>query len=225
MSDKTDTTTADTPTAVHPGAELARAMKARGISANKLALGLRVPSGRITSILNGKRGISAETAIRLARYFSTNEEYWMNLQSRYELAEARARHGRRIAEEVIAGGALDSDSLDRARVDLNSREGFASGLGRLGFVYAHRGNLAEAESHYRMMLDMNKHLHNEAGMATDHANLGGLYAQQGKYRDARAEWEKALALYENAGESENAQVVSEWLSELDKGENARSTRG
>lgn len=225
MSDKTDTTTADTPTAVHPGAELARAMKARGISANKLALGLRVPSGRITSILNGKRGISAETAIRLARYFSTNEEYWMNLQSRYELAEARARHGRRIAEEVIAGGALDSDSLDRARVDLNSREGFASGLGRLGFVYAHRGNLAEAESHYRMMLDMNKHLHNEAGMATDHANLGGLYAQQGKHRDARAEWEKALALYENAGESENAQVVSEWLSELDKGENARSTRG
>lgn len=224
MSDKADTTTTTDTTAVHPGSALAQAMKARGISANKLALGLRVPSGRITSILNGKRGVSAETAIRLARYFSTNEEYWMNLQSRYELAEARARHGRRIAEEVTAGGALDSDALDRAKVDLNSREGFVSGLGRIGFVYAHRGNLAEAESHYRMMLDMNKHLHNEAGMATDHANLGSLCAQQGKYRDAREEWRKALDLYEKAGESESAQVVNEWLSELDKGESARLTQ-
>lgn len=223
MTHKADTTTNDT-TAVHPGAALARAMKARGISANKLALGLRVPSGRITSILNGKRGVSAETAIRLARYFSTNEEYWMNLQGRYELAEARARLGRRIAEEVSARGALDSDSLDGAKVDLNSREGFVSGLGRLGFVYAHRGNLAEAESYFRMMLHMNKHLHNEAGMATDHANLGGVYARQGKYRDAREEWNKALALYEKAGESESAQVVNEWLSGLNKGDSTRSAQ-
>jgi len=223
MNDKTDAPTSD-PTAVHPGKTLAQAMKARGISANKLALGLRVPSGRVTSIVNGKRGISAETALRLARYFSTNEEYWMNLQSRYELAEARARHGRRIAEEVTAGGALDPDSLDTSQVDLNSREGFVSGVGRLGFVYAHRGNLAEAESHYRMMLDMNKHLNNDVGMAIDHANLGGLYAQQGKYAEARTEWDKALELYDKAGESENAQVVNEWLAELDKEESAPASR-
>lgn len=67
-----------------------------------------------------------------------------------------------------------------------------------------------------MMLDMNKHLHNEVGMATDHANLGGLYAQQGKFEDARKEWKKALTLYKKAGESENVQVVSEWLAGLDK---------
>lgn len=214
MSDKADTTRTGA-SAAHPGAALAQAMKERSISANKLALGLRVPSGRITSILNGKRGISAETALRLARYFSTSEEYWMNLQSRYELAEARAQHGARIEEEVPAAGALDADSVDESSIDLNSREGFVSGLGRLGFLYAHRGSLAEAESHYRMMLDMNKHFHNEAAMATDHANLGGIYAQQGKQEDARLEWETALALYEKAGETENARVVSEWLSNLD----------
>lgn len=221
MSGKSKTASS-AASAIHPGVALAEAMKARGLSANKLALGLRVPSGRITSILNGRRGISAETAIRLARYFSTDEEYWMNLQGRYELAEARARHGSRIAEEVPAAGALDPDSLNNASIDLNAREGFVSGLGRLGFMYAKRGSLAAAESHFRMMLDMNKHLHNEAGMATDHANLGGIYSQQGKHRDAREEWGKALALYRKAGETEHAQVVSEWLSELDDRERAPS---
>lgn len=201
---------------IHPGVALRRAMKEQGISANKLALCLRVPSGRITSILNGKRGISAETALRLARFFSTSEEYWMNLQGRYELAEARARSGRRIADEVAAGGAQDADAVDNADLDLNAREGFVSGLGRLGFVYAHRGNLSEAESHYKMMLDMNKHLHNEAAMATDYANLGGLYAQQGKHEEALREWEQALALYEKAGEKENAEVIRGWLNELEE---------
>lgn len=215
MRDEDDALAADDLPA-HPGVALAEAMRARGLSANKLALGLRVPSGRITSILNGKRGISAETALRLARFFSTSEAYWMNLQSRYELAEARTRHGGRIAEEVPEGGALDPDAIDEGDIDLNAREGFVSGLGRLGFVYAHRGSLAEAESHYLMMLDMNRYLHNEAGMATDHANLGGLYAQQGKHQRAREEWQRSLALYEQAGEPENAEVVRQWLADLDQ---------
>lgn len=219
MSEKTDTY--ETPTRVrHPGVALAQAMKARGLSANKLALGLRVPSGRITSIVNGKRGITAETALRLARFFCTSEEYWMDLQSRYELAEARARHGRRIDEEVPAGGALDTDAVPDSSVDVNSREGMVTGLARLGFVYANRGSFSEAESHYKMMLDMNKHLHNEVGMATDHANLGSLYAQQGKRGDARKEWKKALALYEKAGETENAGAVKEWLFNLGGGGSA-----
>lgn len=214
MTEKTHNSSETPP--IHPGQALARIMKSCGLSANKLALGLRVPSGRITSIMNGKRGISAETALRLARYFSTDEEYWMTLQSRFELAEARARHGSRIEDEVPAGGAADADSVDGAAIDVNAREGFVSGLSRLGFLYEKRGSLAEAESHYRMMLDMNKILHDEAAMATDHANLGGVYAQQDKQREARREWETALKLYRKAGESENAQVVSEWLSELDK---------
>jgi antitoxin HigA-1 len=86
---------------VHPGRLLKREMAARALSANKLALALRVPSGRITDILNGKRGISAETALRLARHFGTSPEFWMNLQARYELAVAREEIGERVREEVI----------------------------------------------------------------------------------------------------------------------------
>jgi addiction module HigA family antidote len=71
---------------IHPGRILKREMAARGLSANKLSLALRVPSGRITQILNGKRGISAETALRLATYFGNSAQFWINLQSKYDLA-------------------------------------------------------------------------------------------------------------------------------------------
>jgi addiction module HigA family antidote len=75
-------------------------MAARELSANKLALSLRVPSGRITQILNGKRGISAETALRIARYFGNSERFWMNLQTRYELIIAKRNIGGKIESEV-----------------------------------------------------------------------------------------------------------------------------
>ena len=89
---------------IHPGRILKREMIARGLSANKLALALRVPSGRITQILNGKRGISAETALRLARYFGTSAQFWLNLQSRYELAVVEQDIGVKIIAEVKQAG-------------------------------------------------------------------------------------------------------------------------
>ncbi len=85
---------------VHPGRILARELESRALSANKLALALRVPSGRVTEIVNGKRGISAETALRLAAYFGTTPQFWMNLQSQYELAVAERELGERIKAEV-----------------------------------------------------------------------------------------------------------------------------
>jgi addiction module HigA family antidote len=85
---------------IHPGRILKREMSERNLSANKLALILRVPSGRITQILNQKRGISAETALRLARYFGNSAQFWMNLQTRYELAAAEYEMGSRIKSEV-----------------------------------------------------------------------------------------------------------------------------
>ncbi|MFQ6016862.1 MAG: HigA family addiction module antitoxin [Kiloniellaceae bacterium] len=87
-------------TPVHPGRILRRELAARGLSANKLALALRVPSGRITGILNGNRGISPETALRLACYFGNSAQFWMNLQSRYALAVAERDLGKRIKAEV-----------------------------------------------------------------------------------------------------------------------------
>ncbi|MCF8507078.1 MAG: HigA family addiction module antidote protein [Caulobacter sp.] len=72
--------------AVHPGQALRLELDARGLSANALALALRVASGRITDILGGKRTITPETALRLGRYFGTGPELWLNLQTAYDLA-------------------------------------------------------------------------------------------------------------------------------------------
>ena len=85
---------------IHPGRILKREMKARNLSGNKLALALRVPSGRITQILNGKRGISAETALRLGRYFNNSAQFWMNLQSKYELVAVEQNIGAKVIAEV-----------------------------------------------------------------------------------------------------------------------------
>lgn len=86
--------------ATHPGRILKRELVARGISANSLSLALAVPSGRIVNILNGKRGITADTALRLGLYFNTNPQFWMNLQSQYDLAVVSNEFGESIRNEV-----------------------------------------------------------------------------------------------------------------------------
>ena len=88
-------------TPIHPGRILKRELQTRELSANRLALALRVPSGRITQILNGKRAITPETALRLCRYFGNSAEFWMTLQTRYDLAIAERELGERIRTEVI----------------------------------------------------------------------------------------------------------------------------
>jgi addiction module HigA family antidote len=86
---------------IHPGRILQRELKARDLSANQLALALRVPSGRVTSLLHGKRSITPDTALRLARYFGNAPQFWLNLQTRYDLIKAEAELGPRIKAEVI----------------------------------------------------------------------------------------------------------------------------
>ena len=87
-------------TPVHPGRVLKRELTARGLSANRLALALRVPSGRVTAILNGKRAVTPETALRLARFFGNSARFWMNLQAQYDIALAERELGERIDAEV-----------------------------------------------------------------------------------------------------------------------------
>lgn len=87
---------------IHPGRILKRELAARRLSANRLSLALRVPSGRITSILNARRAITPETALRLARFFGNSAQFWMNLQVRYDLAVAEQDLGSRIEREVQA---------------------------------------------------------------------------------------------------------------------------
>jgi antitoxin HigA-1 len=85
---------------VHPGRILKRELAARELSANKLSLALRLPSGRIVDIINGKRGVSPETALRLARYLGNSARFWLNLQTAYELAVAERVIGERVTAEV-----------------------------------------------------------------------------------------------------------------------------
>jgi addiction module HigA family antidote len=85
---------------VHPGEILRDEMGVLGISANSLAKALHVPGNRITAILHGQRGVTADTALRLARYFGTTPQVWMNLQKTWELRRAELEVGREIEAHV-----------------------------------------------------------------------------------------------------------------------------
>jgi len=89
--------------AIHPGEHLAEQLEALGMSAAALARQLRVPTNRITHILNGQRAITGDTALRLGHFFGTSAEFWLNLQKIYEL---------RVAEREIGA---DIKNLPRLR--------------------------------------------------------------------------------------------------------------
>jgi antitoxin HigA-1 len=82
--------------AIHPGEHLAEELKALKMSAAELARKIRVPTNRITQILNGTRAITGDTALRLAHFFGTSAQSWLNLQSLYELRLAREKAGNSI---------------------------------------------------------------------------------------------------------------------------------
>lgn len=98
MSNSSTTTEADLIEPLHPGEILMEDfIDGFGITQKKLAVSIGVPPRRINEIVHGKRGITADTAIRLARYFGTSEEFWMNLQSNYELRIERRALGDKVA--------------------------------------------------------------------------------------------------------------------------------
>ena len=85
----------------HPGDILLHDfLEPLNMSANALATALRVPANRITGILNHTRGVSADTALRLARYFATSPEFWLGLQADFDLRTAQAEIGRRLEKEI-----------------------------------------------------------------------------------------------------------------------------
>ncbi len=86
---------------IHPGEVLSEEfLKPMGLSQNRLALNMGVPARRINEIVLGKRGISADTALRLARFFGTSAEFWMGLQAQYDLDETAEMLGERLEQEV-----------------------------------------------------------------------------------------------------------------------------
>ena len=76
-------------------------MRPLGLTANRLAINSRVSAARIGEIVNGRRAISADTALRLARYFGTTPQFWTNLQSNYEIEVAQDALGKRIEDEIM----------------------------------------------------------------------------------------------------------------------------
>ncbi len=85
---------------VHPGQVLKTVLEDAGITANALALALRIPANRLTEIINGRRSLSADTALRLARFFGTSAQMWMNLQAKYDLESAEDALADRIETDV-----------------------------------------------------------------------------------------------------------------------------
>ena len=82
--------------AIHPGEHLAEELDALEMSAAELARRLKVPTNRVTAILNGQRAISGDTALRLAHFFGTSPQFWLNLQNLYEIRLAEEKSGKAI---------------------------------------------------------------------------------------------------------------------------------
>ena len=87
---------------VHPGAILKEELEARGLSANAFALKLRVPPQRIQDIVAGRRGISPETALRLAASLGSPARLWLDMQAAYDLHQAEAKFGETVRKEVMS---------------------------------------------------------------------------------------------------------------------------
>lgn len=101
---------------VHPGRLLKRELAARKLSANRLSLDIGVPSGRITDILNGRRAITADTAVRLGRYFGNTAQFWLDLQGQYDIGVVEREKGAEIARRVRPADAASPKQSRRAAV-------------------------------------------------------------------------------------------------------------
>jgi addiction module HigA family antidote len=103
-------------TAIHPGEHLAEQLKELGMSAAELGRQLKVPTNRITGILNGQRAVTGDSALRLAHFFGTSAEFWLNLQKVYELRVAEQKSGATIRSlPRLAERRKDQISGPRAR--------------------------------------------------------------------------------------------------------------
>ena len=99
----------------HPGDLLKEELEERGISLNKMARDTRIALSRISLIANGKRAVTAETALRFARYFGTSAQLWMNLQTAHDLEVAQRKTGKSIGREVLQA---DSNAALPANLEL-----------------------------------------------------------------------------------------------------------
>ena len=92
--------------AVHPGEILAEELHALGVSPTELSRLINVPPNRVTQIIHGRRGITGDTALRLGHWFGTSAEFWLNLQTAYDIRVAEERAGQEISRLPVRGAAM-----------------------------------------------------------------------------------------------------------------------
>jgi addiction module HigA family antidote len=88
------------PPIAHPGRLLKRELLARNLNANRMGLDIGVPSGRVRDIINGRRAIRADTAVRLGRYFGNSAQFWLDLQGQYDIGLVEREKGAEIARRI-----------------------------------------------------------------------------------------------------------------------------
>ena len=114
------------PVPIHPGEHLAEKLVALHMSASELARRIKAPTNRVTGILNGQRGITGDTALRLAHFFGTRAEFWLHLQSRYDLRVAEVKAGEMIRQlPTLKLAVVDArQSRTRSRIEARQLEQF-----------------------------------------------------------------------------------------------------
>jgi addiction module HigA family antidote len=103
-------------TAIHPGEHLADELEGLGISAAELSRQIDVPVNRVTAIINGQRGVTADTALRLGHWFGTSPEFWLNLQALYELRLARQEIGDKVEKLPTLASRVPSNDPESSRI-------------------------------------------------------------------------------------------------------------
>jgi len=160
---------------VHPGEVLREELKEIGMSANALAKAVDVPVNRVTAILNGDRGITADTALRLARYFDTTAQFWLNLQQTWQIRRAEVGAGTRIRERVVPRGTEALQKAARAaRRTLGVATSATSALRTIEHNLAICDQIHAVERSLRI-LDTNRHMLRALESPLDELRRAGVF--------------------------------------------------
>ena len=198
--------------AVHPGEVLREELDDIGLSANALAKAIDVPTNRVTAILNGNRGISADTALRLGRYFDTTPQFWLNLQQSWQIRRAELDAGPRILERVVSRETEALQKTARAATEsLNVSAGAVASFRAMERNLALCGQLNAVERSLRI-LDTNEQMLRAFESPLNELRIAGVFDTTLR-RELRLT-QRWLADYENRFQLPSDGEISRLVSEL-----------
>ena len=206
-------TTKSGMTPVHPGEVLREELDEIGLSANALAKAIDVPVNRVTAILNGDRGVTANTALRLSRYFDTTAQFWLNLQQTWQIRRAEIEAGKRILESVIP---RETEALREAaraaRKTLNVTTAATSALRTIEGNLAFRDQIRAVERSCRIF-DTNRQLLRALVSPIEELRSAGVFETAFRHEmDLTRQW---LTDYEQQFRLPDAGAVSRLIADLE----------